>query len=537
MLAVVVMVSVAAALAIDRLSTSPESGPGTTVPPATTIATFAPADREHAGAELGDPLDWEHVLTIGGPVLAVLEHDERFFLFAGTEPGYPPPTVGGMNAWVSPDGRQWTPLGTIVTAQHTVESVVSTGNDLVAIGSRLADGQPMVWSSPDGVTWTQAELPLDHPLPSPLMIRPTQVASTDGVVVVIGALDIDRSAVFDDLGIAEDASRFTVSVGGPPLRIEVRGHLGIPLHVSDGAELGLTDDEMARVFGERVNVWRSIDGERWESSTIAAMRINSLVPVGEGRFAAFGYGRLGPGIWGSVDGIEWTRTPAPTQVQLASEWKGQVLGVRLFGSNPTLLSSEDGRRWQSLGMGHLLPEEHEWLLDPVTANEEGILVGALGMERGRRAPLEVTSLEGDHSLVGFPGGWITLLEGSRKVVRILATSVEITEIVDYDLPSGTLTFVEEGTNDPIATFSLSDVAQAEERSGERVDLVDEYVLFSTDGLTWSVHDLSEMTGETRPLVAGRPAERTLVAALGPPRHSPASTSEVWLGTVPSNPAG
>jgi len=177
-----------------------------------------------------------------------------------------------------------------------VRALTSTGDAVLAVGSRTADGvqTATVWRSEDGLNWA----PVEQPQVSGAL---TAVEAHGDMVLAVGA-----------------SSR----VGGPAdmvWRSTDGGRTFGP--VAEGSDLfGSPAPEMGRPF---VAVLRWVDG-RWVA----------------GGGAADGYG----GTWVSHDGAEWSSTfPDNTVggVDLASQPDGAVLGYWL----DQVWSSTDGQVW------------------------------------------------------------------------------------------------------------------------------------------------------------------------------------------------
>ncbi|MCW2815463.1 MAG: hypothetical protein JWN84_2918 [Nocardioides sp.] len=124
--------------------------------------------------------------------------------------------LGEPHAFRSPDGLSWTPVELSgIDAPVDVNGLVALDGTLVASGGHRPAGsgsegfRAAVWTSPDGATWTEAELPGAATGES----SAADVVVTGDRLLVAGS--VDRSAV---LWASEDAGATWSTLGVPALR-------------------------------------------------------------------------------------------------------------------------------------------------------------------------------------------------------------------------------------------------------------------------------------------------------------------------------
>ena len=234
--------------------------------------------------------------------------------------------IGGEDAavWTSPDGLTWSrvPYDEAIfggDGRQVMNEVTAGGPGLVAVGYDGPEGEERaaVWTSPDGVTWSQ--IPHDEAIFGGRgnLFMNSVAAGGPGLVAVGGthswqrgdpapvwtSLDgitwsrvPDDEAVFD--GVVPQGVN-SVAVGGPGL-------------VAVGGPSSTGDQDVAAV-------WTSPDGIIWSRvpHTKAVFGgegptfMNSVTLAGEAEFLAVG-GALGPSdataaVWASRDRLTWSR--------------------------------------------------------------------------------------------------------------------------------------------------------------------------------------------------------------------------------------
>ncbi len=212
---------------------------------------------------------------------------------------------------------------------HLSDATTFRGS-LVAVGANdVALGR--IWSSPEGEAWTSraGALPLDG------MLLSSIVAGDPGLVVV-GWSDSDAVALFSSDGTSWSRQSLPGSHPGSSA-MSVAWYGGRFVTVGGGGE------PHAAVS------WASADGRSWsrvsiiEEGTEASL---SSVAAGPGGFVADGMSRGRVTVWGSTDGLSWTRHELP-DASASDPTRLRYTGGRLFlpTAGGDLWTSTDGLAW------------------------------------------------------------------------------------------------------------------------------------------------------------------------------------------------
>jgi hypothetical protein len=223
--------------------------------------------------------------------------------------------------WTSPDGFTWARVPHDETvfggdSIQTMESVVAGGPGLVAVGGEMFSGSwqdAAVWTSPDGLTWTQ--VPHDETVfggdSNQGMLSVT--AGGPGLVAV-GYAGPD-SAPYAVVWTSPDGLTWTrVPHDGP-----VCGdyHLQLYSVVAAGPGLVAVGSDSYGIWPSTAAVLTSPDGLTWtrvpHNETVfgdddSSQAMRSVAAGGPG-VVAVGYGDRGAAVWISPDGLTWTQVP------------------------------------------------------------------------------------------------------------------------------------------------------------------------------------------------------------------------------------
>jgi hypothetical protein len=219
------------------------------------------------------------------------------------------PSASQGRIWTSRDGESWRLLARDPTFKHaSLHELVSDGERLLVVGwyadpipGELPVGEPAVWVSLDGRTWTRAA----GPVPSHVAI------GKDGFV---GALVVEREE--------SDATQFMFSNDGlnwsftsDALDFELRGLAGDSTGLAVG--VGISGDPDST--GLEAIAYRTSDGHEWHGpSTIVEDGFARSISATPDGFLAVGWQSFtGPSstsldldtIWHSPDGVTWTPLP------------------------------------------------------------------------------------------------------------------------------------------------------------------------------------------------------------------------------------
>jgi len=200
-------------------------------------------------------------------------------------------TVGTSEAavWTSPDGTQWTRFGnetqytpTMLHADFAgrppwtvMDTVINSGGTLIVAGRTGTPGDPdlIIWESTDGFTWRQGPVGL-----LPQAIRPLNAVAHDNKLIIVGITN----------GITQTTT-------------------------SEGAVWVATPDPDPPQIG----TWRQVPA----FETTASGWFGRAVTVDDRIIAVGRAGGVSSFVWGSTDGLGWTRLPGPTAPP------GQIVGL------------------------------------------------------------------------------------------------------------------------------------------------------------------------------------------------------------------
>lgn len=312
------------AIALAVLATGTIATCGGTPPP-TSPSAAAPAvlgiDWGHASS-VERPLNYEAtlnpsekipdhpILRIPGQAIMadVATHGDGSLVAVG----YVPPDFTAA-AWTSSDASDWS-LHAIDPAAFTFAVGVAAGDGRAAVAVGRSRGEPVAWTTPDGVTWERHVAPVLDPATSERMT--TVVRTADGYVAggSAGPELLDRHARFWRSldGRAWDAAPDDPTAFGDA---EVRSiaRLGDAL-IAVGV-VGTAQKATAAV------AWRSTDAIHWtriDDPSFAGAVAVSVVAAPFGGLVAVGsdVSRHEAIAWTSPDGRRWTRAPRdPSRVR------------------------------------------------------------------------------------------------------------------------------------------------------------------------------------------------------------------------------
>jgi hypothetical protein len=520
----------------------------TTVPatPTTAVTTLPPIVEGEA--LLGAPLVLRESRDVGvmEPV-AVVEHDGNLVLL-----GKAAWDADSLLAWVSGDGGiTWEAAGTVIA--DSVGEVVSTPQGLIAFGIDRPEGAPRIWRSQDGLRWSPTDLPaVGHDGPG-WYTWFTAAAATDDLLVVFGKASFDAWRVIADavrshLGLEEGEPLHGLHWEGPPLVAHIQQPPGIAVFSATAADLGLTAEEEAFILGSGslppvTAVWASRDGgTSWEVTEVEASSIYDAWPTPAGDVMALvSHGDFfgSPEVWVSADGIEWERRSLPIAYPV-SPWDGGLISVVHLGGRPDIVHSSEGER-VSFGISRLFPEgPYEWHFTATAVGPAGLVTVAHGWSgsSGAAGP-ERVSLEKDGYVLTLDDsmGLAVLSTGDTEVLRIPLWEDRVAEEVVADLGARTMTFLHPVTGEPLVTFTFDELDEASSAMWPHdEDIFRQVMLFSTDGVVWSLEELPEADGRHGAVsILHVASDRVIAVVTRYPVRAPgyrAPSVDVWLALIP-----
>jgi hypothetical protein len=268
------------------------------------------------------------------------------------------PRPAGVNVWRSDDGgATWQQL-TVSTAlaRASISRVIVTDAGMIAVGSDLDAGgndQGQSWSSPDGVTWTPAELPPNAPhLATAVAKANVVVAFGDDQESPLAWISRDGGANWYEESIdieGQDVAELSLAVEDVTATND--GYVA----VGDGCCIGAA--QLVPI------VFLSADGTQWQGTPLApdeaqAMRRvallgNNLLAAGVETYMDFEENKdfIGGRSWTSTDGTEWVAGPQFPELgdgnvtALAVGSAGVVVAGTTFLDEPTPSGDTGLRIW------------------------------------------------------------------------------------------------------------------------------------------------------------------------------------------------
>ena len=275
------------------------------------------------------------------------------FQFAGANDG---PVTGAI--WTSPDGLAWSRIDPVPAglASAEIDHVATDGHRLVAVGNERplganpADPTPIVWVSPDNVTWTRVA-------PKPPFERPVAGIAGGPAGFVAWTSDGFTSVVYR----SDDGTHWErLPSGGQPdgLVSSIAAYRGgfVAVGAHEPPPASPAPSKVLTAGGPDLSTaaaWWSADGRTWQAGqTDAGAGLYAVMVGADGLLASGGNGCPGcvaPGIvWRSDDGRRWRNIGSDAQTMPTYASDGSRI-VRLDQNSGDIVStSTDGSHWTEL---------------------------------------------------------------------------------------------------------------------------------------------------------------------------------------------
>lgn len=450
----------------------------------------------------GEPLDWTEAMMLDdGYPMALLDHEGWIYLFSTAQPNWSGLEEGGLRGWRSADGESWEALGQVIPENYHVAQVSSTGQGLVVLEWR--DGGLGVWESDNGFDWSFEEVPLDDLDPGQT-VSPMAVGGSEAMLVVAGrtSVDVYRRVQEKLLSMgAENPNVFgwSVEVTGDEVRFPLYGPLGFPLVVLTADDLGLSSQEVELVVDDYQGqepvtiIWTRTAEAGWQRGEIPGAYIETIRETPAGELIAFGYGRVGT-TWTSRDGVDWEEGEASSGPYLSDVWRGRLIGPSDSGQADLAVSTEDGS-WETMGPRDAFPNDFNWTMGATAAGPGGIAAVIMGWhEYGYVEPVEppepprLTEVGATLTLDVEAGSYT--LETNDGSTHTWSMSERVPSGVTVDLETASIIFSDPDTDDLLASFTISDITQAQNSYWAERDWSSPYqaFTFSPDGEVWTIQD-------------------------------------------------
>lgn len=523
----------------------------------TTVAELEPPiDPDNFGVDQiarGEPLDWGQVAESDSSyAIALTEHDGDLFLFVSSTPTWDT-DPGGLFAWKSEDGEIWDLIGRVISENHKITGVVSTGGRILATGIDPNVPGFVLWESDDGVDWRRSEVAVEPESPY-MSIQPMTVATTSDVMVVATTWSFDPGRLLQERLSAAgyDVELSTVEWAIQPTQdgvgLTVFGPLGTAALAVTLEELGLTEDETRWVTSgyspvPEVDLWTRL-GNDWQQQTLNMTGLDSMVAAPDGSFLAVGAGGAGlPVAYRSEDGVEWRTIDEDLIPMLVRNWE-RLLAGHTSASPSEIVLSDDGRTWQRSGIADLFPHSRGWYATAFGTGPDGVAMVMEGRRSGRSilradAPT-LTSNNGVTITLDFEENALILTDsdGATHEWDMPRRAPAFPEGIDVDLGRRVVVFSDSQTGEDLEAFTFRDLRWAELQyyATGYESIQHQAFIFSRDGSDWTVQAIDdELDGNRRVVLlsvgAGHVAAVTVdVGEWTSPSPSPGF--EIWSAKIP-----
>lgn len=545
-------------------TTLPEAAP-TTQPVPTTVE---PAPPEPSGS--GPALSWEStdVEISGEHVAGIVEFQGRFLAFASNSgiSGTPP----GVSLWSTVDGKVWSDEGVVIPAPAFVTGIFAAGDRILAFGSLTegdiaglfgpSAGSPAVWTSTDGTTWQQHELPIPTEFEQQAIFGGVEAGAATGEIgiavgyvapsielAVMEALPPDVRELMSQPGLG-------FGMGGTPFSVQIHGPFGITVYSATFEELGI-DPELVREEEESMaggmQQWTTTDFQTWSMSDAEPFgpedSVHNFVVGPDGDLVAFGYGSRGPTLWRSNDGVTWTATPVRAELSELAVRGVAFISSESTGFDTAVVRSIDGETWDPITPDDLLSADYMWHIDSVSAAHYGIAASANGygegdFMEGEEPPVVVISKDGMTVTFDDMRGAMIVSGDDGVLLEVPMHEEGTPEGITYDLETSTLSFADPESGEVLITLTLEEIQQAEQQAFGDVGMSQEetVILFSQDEISWNVQSIGEAFDVEQAYLRLFVFDDFVLAAVQESEQHPVfenadsapSPTRIWIGILP-----
>lgn len=286
----------------------------------------------------------------------------------------------------STDGVAWSPADT-PDARHGLwlHGVIRGGPGLIAYG---ADGYgSVVWTSPDGLTWTAAD-----PIAPSGFIRTIEVGGP-GFLALGDVDEAGPAGLWTSVDGLTWQSVTPEPFGGPdePFVADI---------IDTGSGLVAVGSVNHEQVGERAAVWTSVDGVSWsrvpeDPAVFGAdpgIGMDHVVAGGPGLVAVGSHWPDGSVVWTSVDGQTWTRVPE--QQHGLDGWVYRLFGMGgelvAVGGRPdgpaAIWTSPDGYAWEAVADVSFDGPDEPLITDVIDTSTGLVAVGTTDADFGADGP-------------------------------------------------------------------------------------------------------------------------------------------------------
>ena len=483
--------------AVDSADASDTTVDGTTAaPPTTTVpVTFGDVAAPLSWAVAGEGID--------GYPLAIVESGRSVFVFVTDSIPAWFDVPGGVQFLQFTSGGDWIDHGTVIPEDSQVLAVVEGDDGLLASGLN-GDGDPTVWRSSDGITWSAEVLPGTAVDNRPA--RPTHIVERDGVVVVASSTINPWRQI--STAMAERFGQDVVAPNPPDWQpgsdeVSMRGPFGLTIATVTFDELDLDREELDEWYQgpQPTPIWVFDDGA-WASNVVRG-DATTLTAAADGRIH----------LVTSADtdevsvyrGGAWQRIDTETDLFRIQAWDDGFVGEGSAGRLGILDADFELVR-ETLPPGAGFGENAT--LDHLSTGPLGLVASVIRWDGFEPfdfddAPdVDVVVLRDDYRLEAGPAHLLRLSRNGEEVLRIDAWSGDAGYRADLDADEPGVGFLDPDSGEVLVTFTLEELRHLERETDTDGPSIPQTtsLLFTTDGERWLGGDVKLLDPDAPTLV-------------------------------------
>ncbi|MEM8705059.1 MAG: zinc ribbon domain-containing protein [Actinomycetota bacterium] len=423
---------------------------------------------------------------VPGFPFALAEVGGSVFVFVAEVPPLWPDDPRGARAFEYTRTGRWFDHGVVIGGAADVTAVVNGDDGLLATGLN-GDGEPTVWRSSDGISWTSEVLPANTAALG--ATRPTHLVERDGVVVV-ASTTIDpwtqiRLAVTARLGdgvVGPSGVNWSPGVD----EVEIRGPLGLRVATLGLDELGLDADRLAEAWSgpPPTPIWVYEDG-RWTTNVIRG-DVATLTATERGEIHLV---TTADEISVHRGGNAWEARPNDTGAFRLQAWGDRFVG-ETAGGRIAVFDDELQPVVDTVPPSGGTPADST--IDEVAVGPLGLVTSVVewgapsSIDESDEPTPTVLLLRDGYRLEADPLHLLRLSRDGDEVVRVDAWADDGGYRIDLSGTEPIVVFVDPVTGVDLVTFTLDELRALEVETTSQTDLdaPTTSVFFSRDGDEW-----------------------------------------------------
>lgn len=495
----------------------------------------------------GEPFEWQSSLrVVEGYPIELLSHDDYLYLFATEVPNFSGFENGGLRVWRSSNGITWEPLGQVIDNSHTIGSVLSTGQGLVALGADLGQSGFTVWQSEDGSDWEPEQISLEG-AGELTTVHPETGGGTDDILVVSGFVSIDYLVPLrDKLGEIADYG-WSADPFQDQLHFTLHSPLGMRLAVVSAEELDLSEEDQEMITealssqNEAYEIWVKQGDSEFRRATFPDVSwINRIGTTPDGEVIVHGWDSRGSRSWSTADGVAWEELPGQSHQYIEERW-GETLIAPSSSGGISIQVSSDGEEWEDIGPAENFPSLIQWWMPALAAGPGGIAMSIEGWDEALQ-PFQTTT-DSQPVRISNGDGTLSIDHQARQYTleildRAYTWSATTRNGIEVDFETASLRFLDPESGELLTSFSLEDIMNAErEVFAEAPEDANRYGVFAftADGDNWTIQSMEDLSSDHFIHLLAVTETHVVAAGLDPLGfYDPSSPPgfEVWTAAIP-----